>query len=305
MAEPPSQLSIPEYIILHSDDPADPQLRCSACNSRTLSDYQSHLRTPAHRQSVQCLLEREAADEVMLQAIRATQEDSPRETPTLDLAQYTQHQSDTPPAESPESPLTPLSYLRNLDPNGRLDDDASSTGDSDHALDVLQLRQALEAMEHVGVSPEDDDEDMLPNEMDLDDAFDDDDSPDTNGWYPFKSKERPSCLQVTHHIPRTLFGQTVSATGAKSKQGDLPNCLRQLALEVWLQELDHVTLPSRHKIEKDDFVVVCLPLSCRRGGILSGRGDFARTSRVFGQYAAQLLRWPMLSYVNPNQEGGT
>ncbi|EGF99486.1 uncharacterized protein MELLADRAFT_112700 [Melampsora larici-populina 98AG31] len=193
MAKPPSQLSIPEYIISHSDDPANPQLRCSACNSRTLSDYRSHLRTPAHQQSVQCLLDREAADEVMLQAIRATQEDTPRETTTLDLldlAQYTQHRSDTPPAESPESPLTPLSYLRNLDPNGRLDDDASSTGDSDHALDVLQLRQALEAMEHVGVSPEDDDEDMLPNEMDLDDAFDDNDGPDTNGWYPFKSKER-------------------------------------------------------------------------------------------------------------------
>ncbi|EGF97198.1 uncharacterized protein MELLADRAFT_70143 [Melampsora larici-populina 98AG31] len=218
------------YIYASSEDPADPQIRCSACNSRTLADYRGHIKTAAHRNSVQRLLQRQIDDEAMLAAIQNPPVSSMEHPPIDDPEEQDGHQPDYPDPESPERPLTPLSFLR--DHNGHaLSDSESDSGQSDNLLDFQMLRQALEAMDNL-LDQEIEEEDT--NALDIDDNVKPVEADVSNGWYPFTNKEvRP-----------------------KQDQGAVPACLERLASDADLEQLHSVTLPSRQKIEPQDFVAV-------------------------------------------------
>ncbi|KAH9814463.1 hypothetical protein DFH28DRAFT_1168556 [Melampsora americana] len=182
------------YIENRSNDPADPEYRCTACVSRSMRDYRAHICLPAHHRSVQKLLDRQAADEAMLHAIRSTRTESLQGTPPEIFAANYFDQPDLPVPNSPERPLTPLSYLHKFHGTG-IADDSSDSDDSDHILDFKLLRQGLEALANFN-------QEELPNEMDSEDGMDIDIDLDdvagleTNGWYPFRKKEHLVALLI-------------------------------------------------------------------------------------------------------------
>ncbi|KAH9810698.1 hypothetical protein DFH28DRAFT_1131780 [Melampsora americana] len=189
MADDSSHPYTDPYIYATSDDPADPQLRCSACNSRTLSDYPTHIKTPAHHLAVQRLLAQQDADEVMLQAIRSTRGQSIETRPDY-LFEHDLDQTGFPRPDLPERPLTPLSYLREIHGTDVGDDFSDESGDE---LDFQMLREALEAMANPMDQPN---EDHLPPEMDFDGDLEQADGSNTNGWYPFTKKEHIVALLI-------------------------------------------------------------------------------------------------------------
>ncbi|KAH9808962.1 hypothetical protein DFH28DRAFT_1192064 [Melampsora americana] len=186
------------YIENRSNDPADPEYRCTACVSRSMRDYRAHICTAAHHRSVQKLLDRQAQDEAMLQAIRSTRKQSSQGTPPENLETNPFDQPELPVPNSPERPFTPLSFLHDLHGTG-IADDSSGSDDSDHILDFQLLRQGLEALANLNLE-------HLPNEIDDEDGMDIDIELDnvagleTNGWYPFRKKEVPTVLWLHFHV---------------------------------------------------------------------------------------------------------
>ncbi|EGG09380.1 uncharacterized protein MELLADRAFT_104041 [Melampsora larici-populina 98AG31] len=211
---PSALLTIPKDIYASSEDPADPQIRCSACNSRTLADYRGHIKTAAHRAAVQRRIERDAADKVMLRSIQANHDDRMEDQDHDTPEQQYIDQEDPPAPDSPKHPLTPLSYLRDLHGTG-ISEGSSDSDHSDNILDFQLLRQALEAMNNLGDHPVEDhpvedhpaeDADENPEEMALDDDILDVDPADLNGWYPFANKEvvsiwKPENVASSKSIP--------------------------------------------------------------------------------------------------------
>ncbi|KAH9823041.1 hypothetical protein DFH28DRAFT_873027, partial [Melampsora americana] len=111
---------------------------CSACNSRTLSDYPSHIKTPAHHLAVQRLLARQEADEVMLEAIWSSQHQSFEPRPDIMFEDPHLDPTGNARPKSPKRPLTPLSYLREIH-SADLQDDISDANESDNELDFHML----------------------------------------------------------------------------------------------------------------------------------------------------------------------
>ncbi|KAH9807163.1 hypothetical protein DFH28DRAFT_1152885 [Melampsora americana] len=192
MAEDTSHPYTDPYIYATSDDPADPQLRCSACNSRTLSDYPSHIKTPAHHLAVQRLLARQEADEVMLEAIRSSRHQSFEPRPDIMFEDPHLDPTGNARPESPERPLTPLSYLRDIH-GADLRDDNSDANESDDELDFHMLREALEAMANPMNHPLDD---HVPPDLDFNGDLDESDGPSGYGWFPFTKKEHIVALLI-------------------------------------------------------------------------------------------------------------
>ncbi|KAH9815232.1 hypothetical protein DFH28DRAFT_1165648 [Melampsora americana] len=192
MANPCSdQDIIPPYIVRHSDDPADPQFRCSACNSRTLMDFRGHIRTAAHHTAVQRLLDRQLADERMLIAIQSSTNDSVAGSPPNHFDGVDEEHREIPDPETPDPPLTPLTFLRQI--AEEMADQSPAFDVDNHQLDFEGLRQALEALEGLN---DDASNDLFQDAGEANDELEDLAEDESNGWYPFTRKEQLVALLI-------------------------------------------------------------------------------------------------------------
>lgn len=193
MAESNAEFHTNEAFILREDgDPSDPHFRCTACGSRTMSDYRGHIKTPAHHRAVQRLVDQTHADEAMLQAVRENNQQMPDIPPPLGN-DFDLHDAIFPLPDSPDRPFTPLSYLRDLQFSGA-SDVSSESNHSDHVLDLQSLRAALEAMANPAGHAHDDDD--FSTDLDEELVIEDLGTPRENGWYPFKKKEHIAALLI-------------------------------------------------------------------------------------------------------------
>ncbi|KAH9811918.1 hypothetical protein DFH28DRAFT_931583 [Melampsora americana] len=226
---------IDPYIYDNSEDPVNPQIRCSACNSRTLADYQSHIAKPSHHQA--------AADEALLYANRSSSKSPMHQVDQEVLDQQTPLPDDSPVPNSPDRPLTPLSYLRDLQCAGLMDD-ASDSDQSDHVLDLPMLRKALEAMDNL---LELNKEEEFQDHLDLDAQLDVVHQVESNGWYPFTKKEVVALLiigstrsllsQLQYHRIRSILRICDVALPAWGSLRDLSKRLKKkMGLDIAARE---------------------------------------------------------------------
>ncbi|KAH9813011.1 hypothetical protein DFH28DRAFT_1128957 [Melampsora americana] len=147
--------------------------------------YDSSEDPPSHHQAVDRLLARQAADEALLYANQSSSKSPMDQVDQEVLDQQYPLPDDSPVPDSPDRPLTPLSYLCDLQCAGLMDD-ALDSDQSDHVLDLPMLRKALEAMDNLLKLNE---EEEFQDHLDLDAQLDVVHQVKLNGWYPFTKKE--------------------------------------------------------------------------------------------------------------------